>query len=145
MIRTLLIALDGSSRAPAVLANGLEVAERFQATAHLLRVIFVPPDLTAATSSPDRMPRFLEVEAERELAALVAGDPRAATCPLLIRKAAQPWRGILQAADEVDADLIVVGSHGYHLLDRVLGTTAGSVANLALRNVLVVHAPPRSG
>ena len=37
------------------------------------------------------------------------------------------------------ADLIVLGSHGYHGLDRLLGTTAGKVVNLARRNVLVVH------
>jgi nucleotide-binding universal stress UspA family protein len=36
-------------------------------------------------------------------------------------------------------DLIVIGSHGYHGLDRVLGTTAARVSNLARRNVLVVH------
>ena len=64
----------------------------------------------------------------------------------------QSWRTILEVADEVDADLIVIGSHGYYGIDRVLGTTAGKVANLARRNVLVVHeqapardepAPPR--
>ena len=36
-------------------------------------------------------------------------------------------------------DLIVLGSHGYHVLDRILGTTAARVANLAHRNVFVVH------
>ena len=36
-------------------------------------------------------------------------------------------------------DLIVLGSHGYGTLDMLLGTTAGRVANIATRNVLVVH------
>jgi nucleotide-binding universal stress UspA family protein len=51
----------------------------------------------------------------------------------------EPWIGILAAADAVDAALIVLGSHGYRGWDRVLGTTAGKVANSSHRNVLVVH------
>jgi hypothetical protein len=53
-------------------------------------------------------------------------------------QADQPWRAILAAADTVDAELIVLGSHGYHGWDRILGTTAGKIANLAQRNVLIV-------
>jgi nucleotide-binding universal stress UspA family protein len=53
----------------------------------------------------------------------------------------QPWRLILTNAQRLGADLIVLGSHGYGGWDRVLGTTAGKVANLADRNVFVVHTP----
>ena len=49
------------------------------------------------------------------------------------------WDGICRAAREEQADLIVIGSHGYHGLDRVLGTTAAKVVNHADRNVLVVR------
>ena len=54
----------------------------------------------------------------------------------------QPWRTIIDVADEIGADLIVVGSHGYHGLDHLLGTNAAKVANQACRNVLVVRGPP---
>jgi nucleotide-binding universal stress UspA family protein len=37
--------------------------------------------------------------------------------------------------------LIVIGSHGYGGLDRVLGTTAARVVNHALCSVLVVRPP----
>jgi nucleotide-binding universal stress UspA family protein len=33
----------------------------------------------------------------------------------------------------------VIGSHGYDLVDRLLGTTAATVVNSATRDVLVVH------
>ena len=52
----------------------------------------------------------------------------------------QPWRIILENARRLNADLIVLGSHGYGEWDRVLGTTAGKVADLADRNVFIVHA-----
>lgn len=50
-----------------------------------------------------------------------------------------PWRVILATADDLDVDLIVLGSHGYHGMDRILGTTAGRVANQARCDVLVIH------
>jgi nucleotide-binding universal stress UspA family protein len=46
-------------------------------------------------------------------------------------------------ATEEDVDLIVIGSHGYHDADRVLGTTAAKVVNHADHSVLVVRAPER--
>ena len=35
-----------------------------------------------------------------------------------------PWQAICRAATEYDVDVIVIGSHGYDVIDRVLGTTA---------------------
>ena len=52
----------------------------------------------------------------------------------------QPSKVILESAQDLDVDLIVVGSHGYQGWDRLLGTTAANIANHADRNVLVVHA-----
>jgi universal stress protein A len=77
-------------------------------------------------------------EAERSLAALSATTSDVRVMPPVVRHG-QPWRVILEVAEELDVDLITMGSHGYHGFDRVLGTTAGKVANLAHRNVLVVH------
>ena len=54
---------------------------------------------------------------------------------------ASPWVGICRSAREHEAELIVIGSHGYGGLDRVLGTTAAKVVNHADRNVLVVRTP----
>ena len=51
------------------------------------------------------------------------------------------WDAICTAAKEVDADLIVIGSHGYGVIDRLLGTTAAKVVNHADRSVYVVHDP----
>ena len=52
---------------------------------------------------------------------------------------ATAWDGICHAARELDVDLIVIGSHGYGAIDRVIGTTAAKVVNHADRNVLVVR------
>ena len=50
-----------------------------------------------------------------------------------------PWDTICSVAKEEDVDLIVIGSHGYDILDRIVGTTAAKVVNHADRSVLVVR------
>jgi nucleotide-binding universal stress UspA family protein len=69
------------------------------------------------------------------------GAPRVRLGEPIVR-IGEPWRLILEVADALNVSLIVIGSHGYQGLDRVLGTTAARVVNSAKRNVLVVHAGP---
>jgi nucleotide-binding universal stress UspA family protein len=50
-----------------------------------------------------------------------------------------PFQGILDAADRLGADLIVVGSHGHRGLERlILGSQAAKVLSLAKVPVLVI-------
>jgi nucleotide-binding universal stress UspA family protein len=53
---------------------------------------------------------------------------------------APTWKGIVHAADEHDASLIVLGSHGRTGLAGVLlGSVAEAVAAHSQRSVLIVH------
>ena len=55
-------------------------------------------------------------------------------------EAAPTWKGIVHAADEHDASLIVLGSHGRTgLAGVVLGSVAEAVAAHSRRSVLIVH------
>jgi nucleotide-binding universal stress UspA family protein len=57
-----------------------------------------------------------------------------------VAEAAPTWKGIVQAADEHDASLIVLGSHGRTGLASVLiGSVAEAVAAHSRRSVLIVH------
>jgi nucleotide-binding universal stress UspA family protein len=59
-------------------------------------------------------------------------------------KTGLPWQGILDATEELGADLIVMGTHGRHGLSRLtLGSVAEKVVRLAKIPVLTVHAPPQ--
>ena len=49
------------------------------------------------------------------------------------------WDAICSHALEHDVDVIVIGSHDYRFLDRIVGTTAAKVVNHADRPVLVVR------
>lgn len=50
-----------------------------------------------------------------------------------------PSEVICSTAEAIDADLIVIGTHGFSTLDRLIGTTAAKVVNRALSSVLVVR------
>jgi nucleotide-binding universal stress UspA family protein len=57
-------------------------------------------------------------------------------------EAAPTWKGIVKLADEHDASLIVLGSHGRTGLASVLiGSVAEAVAAHSRRSVLIVHRP----
>ena len=141
-LKTILVALDDSVRAAGVFDAAVELATQFGATLHLIRAITIPPEFppAAAASHADELPAHLERMAIEQLSALIRRAPNVAIAAPIVATGPQPWRLILENARRLDADLIVLGSHGYGGWDRVLGTTAGKVANLADRNVLVVHA-----
>lgn len=55
-------------------------------------------------------------------------------------EATPTWKGIVEIADEHDASLIVLGSHGRTgLADALLGSVASAVASHTKRSVLITH------
>lgn len=141
--RTILVALDNSQRASSVLAEGVELAHKLGGRLVLVRGVGIPHDLPpeALMESPGRVPEILERIARNEL------EQRAGTVPagLVARVVVHvgiPWEVICRTADEENADLIVIGSHGYSGIDKLLGTTAARVVNHTTRSVLVVRDKP---
>ena len=139
-MKLLLVPLDDSPRAPNVLRTALHLGTRTGAKLRLLRVVMLPPEvptelLGVSTES------FLEVlvsEAKKSLARLAEQVPaeRLDGADVVVGAA---WRAICEEAKHKKADLIVIGSHGYHGLDRLLGTTAAKVVNHAPCSVLVAR------
>jgi nucleotide-binding universal stress UspA family protein len=77
------------------------------------------------------------------LEAAVAGR-RGGAVPLdTVLREGEAWEEIVDVADEVDADLIVVGTHGRHGLARaLLGSVAEHVVRTSHRPVLTLSAVP---
>lgn len=141
MIRSILACLDGSERAAGVFDMAADVAQRFDATLRLFRVVTLPPEIPPAAhvAHGDPLAAFLETAALEELTGMSRRAPQVRLEPPTVRNGLPAWRQILQFADELDVDLIVLGSHGYGGIDHLLGTTAARVVNVARRPVLVVH------
>lgn len=139
-MKRILVALDSSPRASTVLAAAARMAELADASLVVFRAVGVPPDMPreileiSDQSLEDILRRNAYADLERQAQALPRGRVER-----LITEISTPWDGICRTAKAVDADLIVIGSHGYGGLDRILGTTAAKVVNHADRNVLVVR------
>jgi nucleotide-binding universal stress UspA family protein len=140
VIARILVALDESPRGPLVFHTAAELADVFGAELILFRAISVPQEFPAAGAggARDELSPHL-AKAAHEALLTFARERSDVTTRVVVRSDFSAHQAILRAADDNAVDLIVIGSHGFHGLDRVLGTTAGRVANLARHNVFVVH------
>jgi universal stress protein F len=142
-VQRILVALDESERAAQVLETAVKLARSVGGKLFLLRVCPIPTypyPLGVYALAPDMLPAVLEENTRRTLAQVEE------TVPAPLRGGAHvklgvAWQQICSMATELDVDLIVIGAHGYHLVDRVLGTTSARVVNHADRSVLVVRGP----
>jgi nucleotide-binding universal stress UspA family protein len=139
---SILIALDDSPRAPAVFSAGVALARLAGAQVFLVRVLTGPADIPApAHTEPDDLDRDVAEIARAALRHAIDTVPDVAfVAPIVVP--GDPWRRILETATQVDADLIVIGSHRVHGVERLLGTVAARVVNHADRSVLVVRERP---
>jgi universal stress protein F len=139
-MKRILVALDSSLRAPVVLEAALRLSERMTAPMVIYRAIGLAPDLPREffTMTDASLEDIMRNNAHTDLVRLCAAVPPAQLERIIVALAT-PWDGICTAARENDVDLIVIGSHGYHGLDRIVGTTAAKVVNHADRNVMVVR------
>jgi universal stress protein F len=140
-MKHILVCLDASSRAPSVLAAAADLAQRTGARLSLLRAVGLPPELNKIISVDlgANVIETLQSKAKEELDVLAQDLPKALVEGIHIH-VGTPWDTICREARELDADVVVLGSHGYGGLDRVLGTTAAKVVNHCDRSVYVVRA-----
>ena len=139
MIDTVVIATDGSESVRRAVAVALDLAERFDAEVHALYVV----DTDEIESSPEEIRDDLETAIEKtgdealSFAEEEVGeslDLTTAVCE------GDPATEIMEYADEIDADVIAVGTrgrHGDHAF--LLGSVAEAVVRSAPQPVLTVR------
>lgn len=139
MAQRIIVGLDGSPRQPAVLAAAAELAKLHNAELHLCRAMAVPLSLPAVLWSlrGDDLEEFLIEHGNKELE--TAKQAVEGLTTVLHCKIGQPADVICDAAESIGAEIVVIGTHGYDRLDRVLGTTAAKVVNNAPCSVYVVR------
>ncbi|RLM53321.1 universal stress protein [Halobellus sp. Atlit-31R] len=139
MYDTILVPVDGSDASDAAADRAIEMARDADATVSVLSVVDVPR-LTAARLDTDALLDGYESEAQRHVAAVAE---RARAAGVDVETAVQrgsPYQMILDRIDEVDADLLVMGGHGRHGLERyLLGSTTERILRLAPVPVLVLR------
>ena len=134
-LQRILVATDLSARSDRALRRATLIAKRVGASLTLVHVL--------DGEQPSRM-----IEIERAEASLVleetvgvasAADGVRADYRIAID---DPFRGILAAADEIDADLVILGPHRGRFRDIFTGTTVERVVRLGNRSLLVAVQPP---
>ena len=150
-----LICYDGSTsaqRALSVAASALDGAPA------VLLNIWNPPQRVLADSfglaeSPSG-PSYKELErlSEKRAAEILAdGETRAGRLDFPVTSRQEPnrstvWQTILEVADEVDATLIVAGTHGSTAVQSgLLGSVSNALVHHAHRPVLLVPTPDAGG
>jgi nucleotide-binding universal stress UspA family protein len=136
----ILVGLDGSPRGPLVLDTAIAIGRAQNARLVLLRAVGLPPDIPQdywkATDQP--LSEVMKTRAEAYLTEQAAKVP-----PELLEgvetHVGAPWETVCEVARARNADLVVIGSHGYGGVDRLIGTTAAKIVNHAPCSVLVVR------
>jgi universal stress protein F len=139
-MKKILVALDGSARSEGVLSTSLKLARLMGAELVLFRGIGLPPAMPPHVWALEEasLVEALRHDAEKYLATVLSQVPKDLTAKAQVG-IGSPWQAICSAAETEKVDLIVVGSHGYSAVDRLLGTTAAKVVNHAVKSVLVVR------
>jgi nucleotide-binding universal stress UspA family protein len=139
----ILVATDFTESAQRALDLAVEVARKFEAELTLVHCweapsyaygggLYVPVDLVTP----------IELGASRALEeALIELKKRVPEARSVLRSGTA-WEEILVAAEQIHADLIIVGTHGRRGLNRaLLGSVAEKVVRMAKVPVLTVHGP----
>lgn len=136
----ILVGLDGSQRSKDVLETAINLARKVGGKLVLFRGVGIPIELPpeAYSMPPAALSTLLEEEAMRYLEGVAKNVAKELVAEVRVG-IGTPWKAICAAANETKADLIIIGSHGYQGIDRLIGTTAAKVANHAECSVLVVR------
>lgn len=141
-LKAILVPIDFSEPSKKALRYAARFAEQFGSTVTLLHVIqpmVYPADFGYPATIVDNLDSAVREQAEQQLSALTQLFSPAMKC--LIR-VGQPYHEITIAAKELNADLIVIATHGRTGLRHVLmGSTAERVVRYAPCPVLTLREP----
>ena len=141
MYDDILVPTDGSGGTDETLRHAADLAERHDATLHALYVVDKRVYFAAGDDNRVDVEDRLRAEGEEAVAAI---RDRAESDGLDVEtyvREGYPDRDIVEFADELDADVIVIGTHGRTGRDRLahLGSVTERVVENAHRPVFVVH------
>ncbi|MEO6420848.1 MAG: universal stress protein [Polyangiaceae bacterium] len=143
-LRTILVPVDFTETSDRALDYAVALAAKFQAKVFVMHAYEIPiygfPD-GAFVATGDVAAR-LATAAEKALDSLVRSRSDAGVPIVAALRTGVPWEEANAYASEIDADLIVIGTHGRRGLARaLLGSVSEQVIRTTPRPVLVIHGP----
>jgi len=142
MFTKILVGTDGSETAAAAVSLAADLAKHHNAVLHIVNAYQVPAGGVAVVSAGAMAVADSAVRTEvlRTASDHILGDAEHATHWANVKRhsvAGQPADVIISVAEQVGADLIVVGSKGMRGARRVIGSIPNSVAHRSPCHVLI--------
>jgi nucleotide-binding universal stress UspA family protein len=147
-MKRILIATDGSLSAAHAVEIGLELAEEHGAEPSFVHVAptieVLPVGIVGMGTAPVSAPHVLDEHDRLCLdKAVQLAEERGLEARTELRTG-DPAKQIVGYADTIDADLIVVGSHGHGAVSgALLGSVSRGVLRRTIRPVLIVREVPQ--
>ena len=145
MFKHILVPVDGSPTSLAAIDKAIGLAKSYGSAVTAIYVIDPYPFTVVGADFAYGQDQYLNAARAEAGAAIEAANTRLQQAGVQVDsrvvESHAVWRGILEAAETVGADLIVMGSHGRRGLERlVLGSVAQSVLSHTKIDTLVVRA-----
>jgi nucleotide-binding universal stress UspA family protein len=138
---SIVVGTDGSATAEQAVEEAVRLAKALDGEIHIVSA-FEPLRGGKVAGAPEGAAKVFsplpDSKVEVILAEAAAAARRSGATVTTHALDQSPADALLKVADEVDADLVVVGNRGMHGAKRVLGSVPNTVSHRAHCNVLIV-------
>ena len=144
MFKHILVPVDGSPTAQLAVERAIQLAKAFDSRVTAIFVIDPYPFTGIGTDFAYGQAEYLSAATAEAHAAIKAAklalEKAAVSVDTSVIESHTAWRGVVEAAESMQADLIVMGSHGRSGLEKlVLGSVTQAVLSHTKLPVLVVR------
>ena len=144
MFKHILVPIDVSSTSQLAVDKAIGLAKAFDSKVTAIFVIDPYPFTGVGTDFAYGQAEYLSAATAEANAAVKAAkvlfEAAGVTVDASVIEAHSAWRGVVQAAESLEADLVVMGSHGRSGLEKlVLGSVTQAVLSHTKLPVLVVR------
>ena len=144
MFKHILVPVDGSSTAQLAIGKAVAIAEAFKSTVTLIYVIDPYAFTGVSTDFSYGQAEYLSAATQEAQEAISSArqifESHAVTVNGSVVEGHSIYQAILDTAEALNADLVVMGSHGRRGLEKlVLGSVTAQVLSHAHVSVLVVR------
>ena len=143
-VKTILLATDYGEASESAMSTAFELALALNATVHVVHAFTVEDNMEADNFSQAQLAE-LQLNSSEKLEALARGCTGAERLGSVVSRFGEPAALVLSTAEELQVDMIVLGSNGRQGISRLLlGSVAETVVRQAKCSVLVAKPTPPS-
>lgn len=144
-IKRILVPIDFSDYSRNALNYAIEFVKLFKSELYLIYVVepvIYPPDFSMGQIAIPSIDLEMDKRAKEELENLVKKQISTEIKTKTIVKTGKPFIEIIETASEIDADMIIIATHGHSGMEHILfGSTAEKVVRKAPCPVLTLREP----